>query len=991
MRLQLRFHHLLTTILALFLLSLTAAFLYFGHGRLVSMAEQNAGTIFAQIAARNAARLDTMLSQAGDLVRVQANLILHLERDAAGVVNNEHLLDNFIDIIARHDEIHGIYFGLDNEDFVQLIGVREEARLAASLGAPPRTWNAIRLITHDDAGRRSEHWRFIDADGALISERVQDTDYYPSSRPWFSVARDHAELQITEPYLFASSEEIGITLAQRFRGGGGVFAVDLRLHDLGQFIASDLRGQEGGVVVLDSLGRVLVFAFTPGLRDAVPTRPLQWPDDSGDPYLRALLTSRHNVSAADEIAGVHIASVNGQPFVYAERSVELRPGRSTRIAAFSPTAAFSAPILRLGEDLTLIAAGLLAIALPLGFIVARSASSAVSELADDAERIKRFDFSGNPRLGLLTHEFQALGSAQRLMKVSLQARTAELNDALHKLQTLVDHGLLLAAERDPERLLERIEEAAIQLTQADSAELYLQQGEGQLLNRHGERLNLDGDLPADSPAALCTQAIASGQPVLADKLEHDGRQHCALMLPLHTSGAELIGVLQLDNSRQHNGSRPFPTSVIQYAKAFAAQAATAFENHQLLKAQTSLIDAMVRILANAIDAKSPYTGAHCARVPVLATMLAEAACNSSEGKFATFNFSNAEEWREFRIGAWLHDCGKITTPAYVMDKATKLETLYNRIHEIRTRFEVLWRDARISALQATLQGEDAALAEAAFEQRIAQLADDFAFIAHCNLGSEAMDPAASERLQQIGAQRWQRHFDDRLGLSHTELAQRADTPPLSLPASETLLADQAWHIVPRPANQQFGPEQGFNMDVPTQLYNFGELYNLSILHGTLNAEERFKINEHVIQSILMLEALPLPSNLKRVPEYAGTHHETLIGTGYPRRLRGADLSIPARIMAIADIFEALTAADRPYKNAKKLSEAVDILVGYAAEQHIDAELLALFLRSGVHLDYARQYLPPTQIDSVDLDAVLGRLATQAQPPAGPETALSGSN
>ena len=229
-----------------------------------------------------------------------------------------------------------------------------------------------------------------------------------------------------------------------------------------------------------------------------------------------------------------------------------------------------------------------------------------------------------------------------------------------------------------------------------------------------------------------------------------------------------------------------------------------------------------------------------------------------------------------------------------------------------------------------------------------------------------------ERLLQIGAQPWQRHFDDSLGLSWEEQQRRlAHAPaPDSLPAAETLLADQPWHRSPRPSETLPDPAFGFQLAVPADAFNHGELHNLSVSRGTLTAEERFVINDHIVQTIVMLERLPFPPHLARVAEYAGTHHETLRGDGYPRRLRAEQLSIPARIMAIADIFEALTAADRPYKRAKPLSQALAILAGFRDRGHIDPDLFELFLTSGVYRRYAERFLSPDQIDAVEIAALL---------------------
>jgi hypothetical protein len=234
-----------------------------------------------------------------------------------------------------------------------------------------------------------------------------------------------------------------------------------------------------------------------------------------------------------------------------------------------------------------------------------------------------------------------------------------------------------------------------------------------------------------------------------------------------------------------------------------------------------------------------------------------------------------------------------------------------------------------------------------------------------------MAPEKVERLCRIAATPWQRHFDDRLGLSHMEVDRRV-TPAADLPATEPLLSDKPWHVIARPGGSHAYDGYGFQVAVPENLYNFGELYNLCIGRGTLTEEERFKINEHIMQTIVMLEDLPFPSHLRRVPEYAGTHHETLTGSGYPRKLDRDGLSVPARIMAIADIFEALTASDRPYKRAKTLSESIRILSFFRNDEHIDPDLFDLFLTSGVYRRYAERFLRPEQIDEVDIAAFLGR-------------------
>jgi HD-GYP domain-containing protein (c-di-GMP phosphodiesterase class II) len=376
------------------------------------------------------------------------------------------------------------------------------------------------------------------------------------------------------------------------------------------------------------------------------------------------------------------------------------------------------------------------------------------------------------------------------------------------------------------------------------------------------------------------------------------------------------------------------------------------------------------VVAGAIDAKSPYTHGHCQRVPEIARMLAEAAHESDDGSLADFRLSE-DEWYELHIASWLHDCGKVTTPEYVVDKATRLETIYNRIHEIRTRFELLWRDAEIEHLRALAEKpEDRNRLETLLEDRFAQIRDDYAFVAECNSGETIMDEDRIARLRTIGAQTWKRHLDDRIGLSSDELERKQRRPAPELPVLEPLLADKIEHLIERDGSPFGDNRHGFEMAVPEQLYNLGELHNLSVPRGTLTEEERFKINEHIVQTIEMLGRLPFPRELRRVPEWAGNHHEKLDGTGYPRRLSAERLSVPERIMAIADVFEALTAADRPYKAPKTLSQSLRIMAFFRDDGHICPELFELFLRSGTYLSYAEQYLEPEQIDEVDLGQFL---------------------
>lgn len=399
----------------------------------------------------------------------------------------------------------------------------------------------------------------------------------------------------------------------------------------------------------------------------------------------------------------------------------------------------------------------------------------------------------------------------------------------------------------------------------------------------------------------------------------------------------------------------------QLSKSLVSMSSSIKEYEQ---AQIKLMDSIVEVIAGAIDAKSEYTGGHCNRVPILTLMLAKKASLCEDEAFKDFKINNEDELREVTIAALLHDCGKVTTPEYVVDKATKLETIYNRIHEIRTRFEVVYRDLIIESFEKINNNEDKKEVEIWLKVEHDKLKNDFEFIANSNVGTEFMSSENKDRIYEISKRQWTRHFDDKLGLSREELLRMK--PKKS--NIENIIADKNEHIIPRTNfSKEEYEQQGFKLEVPEHLYNLGEIYNLTVERGTLTKEERYKIQEHIILSIKMLEQLPFPKQLKKVPEYAGAHHETLIGTGYPRQLKKEDMSIPARIMAVADIFEALSASDRPYKEGKKLSESIKILSFMVKDEHIDADIFKLFLTSGVYLDYAKAYLKPEQIDEVDIN------------------------
>ncbi|HEX7668901.1 MAG TPA: HD domain-containing phosphohydrolase, partial [Polyangiaceae bacterium] len=362
----------------------------------------------------------------------------------------------------------------------------------------------------------------------------------------------------------------------------------------------------------------------------------------------------------------------------------------------------------------------------------------------------------------------------------------------------------------------------------------------------------------------------------------------------------------------------------------ASQAGIALDNKLLLDGQRELLESFIKAIASAIDSKSPYTGGHCERVPILTEMLAAAACEATTGALANFQLDD-DEWYELRIAAWMHDCGKVTTPVHVMDKATKLETISDRIETVRARFEILKRDVEMGYLRAlSAPDADAAALGEERERRTAELDAELAFLEKANIGGEFLEPEKQAMILAIGERRY---------------------------------------------------VQG---DAERTLLSRDEVRNLTISRGTLTNDERLIINGHMVQTLKMLEALPFPRNLRNVPEYAACHHEKMDGTGYPRGIYAGDMSTPARIMAIADVFEALTAQDRPYKPAKKLSETMRIMGFMKRDNHLDPDLFNLFVTSGVYREYAKKYLPPALVDDVDEPALLAIAAKSFTAPDAEE-------
>ena len=539
------------------------------------------------------------------------------------------------------------------------------------------------------------------------------------------------------------------------------------------------------------------------------------------------------------------------------------------------------------------------------------------------------------------------------------AGAAPEQDLVLRLEQLNAIGASLSAERDIDRLLEAILTAAKTITRADGGTLYRVTEERtlrfEIVRTSSLRYYLGGTTGNPVPfypiqlykdgkpnqsmvaayAALTGKTVNIADAYTADGFDFSGtrafdtktgyRSKSFLTVPMRNHDNETIGVLQLINALEPSSGAivPFSPSDQRLAESLASQAAIALTNRMLINQLEQLFESFINLINSAIDEKSPYTGGHCQRVPALTMLLAEAVSETKDGPLRDFHMSEKDRY-ELKIAGLLHDCGKVTTPVHIVDKATKLESIFDRIQLIDTRFEVLKRDAELEALRKKhnfLEQKmrmEAAEEDKRLRDRLRQLDDDRKFLHACNIGGERMRDEDVDRVRRIGQYRWR---------------------------------DFAGH--------------------EAQFLSEDEVKNLTIRSGTLTEEERKVINHHIVATIRMLEALPWPKHLTKVPEYAGGHHERMDGKGYPKGLTREQMSVQARCMGIADIFEALTAKDRPYKKGKTLSESLEILGRMKLNNHVDPDLFDIFVRRKVYRRYAEMFLDAEQIDAVDESKIPG--------------------
>jgi len=844
--------------------------------------------------------------------------------------------------IANNPLIDAIYIGYGDGQFFLLRSLKNQA--VRDRFNPP---SGARMLVQSRAagadGKLQGEYLFYSSSGQLLLRRAEpDYVFDPRSRPWYVANHPPGWAKLSQPYVFFTTRQVGLTISLPSRSRTAVVGIDMVLDDLGAQL-DQMRISPGGqlalvnpqreVIVYPDMQQVLVQAEQ-GFR----FRTVQ---ALGEPSLMQLDALNAPVGQPQ------FMDVGGRETLGVVLPFDVWHGQPMKLLVTAPVHELLGDLRHKLTVMLWLIAGIVLVMLPLGWLAGARVGARLDHLTQRARQIARFDFSGTALQPTFIREVNQLADVMGDMSVTIQ-------HFLALSQTL-------AGERQMDQMLAQVLTRLIAATRCQAGAVYLWHATEQRMQLAGADA---GQGPPFEP-----QLVYPGVP----GLRQVGRGLSQMAVELRGRNGPLQGLLLLvypDDAGHRDDAFQ------RFAHQLSGMLAVSIETRQLIESQKTLFDAVIRLMADAIDAKSPYTGGHCERVPQLAALLADRMCADPQGPYADFTMTDDERY-EFRLGAWLHDCGKVTSPEHIVDKATKLEVIYNRIHEVRTRFEVLWRDAEIAHLRRLQEGADAAASAVDWAQAQQRLQEDFAFVAQCNVGGEFMADAAMARLQQIAAQTWLRHFDNRLGLASEELRRLQEVQPQAplLPVAESLLSDRPEHVVPwgerKPAVEKSDPnnKHGFDMVLPQARQNMGELYNLSIRRGTLTDEDRFKINEHIVQTLIMLRALPWPAHLARVPDIASTHHEKMDGRGYPRRLPGAQLTLLDRVMALADIFEALTAADRPYKAPKSLTESLRIMAFMCKDQHLDVELFRYFLHSGVWQEFAQRFMQAAQIDAVDVAAI----------------------
>ncbi|MFV8797798.1 HD domain-containing phosphohydrolase [Yersinia sp. LJYL362] len=961
-------HIQIAVLFTLLIVSIGTVIIIFSHSQLTKLTEISTNRQYQKTGEAIAAELDAvtrpMMMSVNILASMQITELSTLEQRMAFV-------DKFIEILKQNDYASAVYSAYPNGDLFMLRRLTDANRIL--FHAPEGAEWMIQSNRFLDS-LPEKRFIYLNEKRQVIAVMPRDNDNYdPRRRDWFILASASPALITSPIYIFKGTGEAGFTYSRRSKNNQAIIGLDVSLASLSQFLIRQNLPPGSQAIIINSRGEVI--ASLPKAQGNTANTGEQIP------VLQTLLNTQENSAESNNLKGNesnHSTLFEAQGKHWYGSIVDINnSGNKYQLVIATPASYLTADANSIRNHSTLIAFILLMLSLPLVWYFSRKISNPLIRLRQDADSISNLHFEDRESEHSMIEEVDELHKSMSKMKSTLKQ--------------FISMGNMLTAENNFFRQMQGLLSETTEIAAMTGGIIFLADKQEGRFTPTAFRWNGE-NIPVAEMASLSINEdnFTTFQPVLEGKtiagtlnkenifrqLEDFMQPYLPLRfvaVPMKTHDKQLLGFLLLFNPYQLNAERE--RSKIQLVNALVGSLSVSVETQQLLQEQKNLLNAFIELIAGAIDAKSAYTGGHCQRVPEITKMLARAAVNAKEGPFANFNLSE-NEWEELHTACWLHDCGKITTPEFVVDKSTKLELIYDRIHEIRMRFEVLKREREIDFLRRHTTVHANEVDQQLLAAELRQLDEDFYFIAHCNVGGEFMSDDAIARIQQIAGYCWTRTLDDNAGIAHEEQARKARQPATPLPVQEPLLADKKEHLIYRDNKNRRPEYYDFKLPEPTLLYNRGEIYNLSIRRGTLTEEDRYKINEHIMQTIVMLKKLPFPRTMANVPTIAGGHHERMDGKGYPYQLTYKQMSIPVRMMAIADVFEALTAADRPYKPGKLLSEALNIMINMVNENHLDRDLFILFLQSGIWHEYALAHLQADKVDSVDVAILLQKIGHQ---------------
>ncbi len=964
-------HIQIAALFTLLIVSIGIIIIAFGHSQLTKLTEISTNRQYQKTGEAIAAELDAvtrpMMMSVNLLASMQITELSTLEQRMAFV-------GKFIEVLQQNNYASAIYSAYPNGDLFMLRRLTEANRLL--FHAPEEAEWMIQSNRFLDS-LPEKRFIYLNKQQQVIAVMPRDNDNYdPRQRDWFILAAASPTLVTSPIYIFKGTGEVGFTYSRQAENKQAIIGLDVSLTSLSQFLIRQNLPPGSQAIIINSRGEVI--ASLPKTKE---TTVVAASEDKQVPVLQALLNiqksnlARNNTQVDEHPNSIMFEAKNQQWF---GSVVDINTnGNVYQLVIATPASYLTADANSIRNHSTFIAFILLMLGLPLVWYFSRKISKPLIRLRQDADSISNLYFEERELEHSVIEEVDELHKSMSKMKSTLKQ--------------FISMGNMLTTESNFHRQMQGLLSETTEIAAMTGGIIFLTDKDTGTFTPTAFRWNGE-NIPVAEMSSLqvekdnfsAFQQVLEGKTIVGtlnnenifNQLQDFLQPYLPLRfiaVPMKTHDDQLLGFLLLFNPYVLNAERE--RSKIQLVNALVGSLSVSVETQRLLQEQKNLLNAFIELIAGAIDAKSAYTGGHCQRVPEITKMLARAAINVKEGPFAHFNLSESE-WEELHTACWLHDCGKITTPEFVVDKSTKLELIYDRIHEIRMRFEVLKREKEITFLRrhATITASEAD--QQALADELHQLDEDFYFIAHCNIGGEFMSDEAIARIQQIASLHWTRTLDDNAGIAHEERIRKARHSTPSLPVQEPMLADKEEHIIYRDNKNKRPEYYDFKVQEPTFLYNRGEIYNLSIRRGTLTEEDRYKINEHIMQTIVMLKKLPFPRTMANVPVIAGGHHERMDGKGYPYQLTYKQMSIPVRMMAIADVFEALTAADRPYKPGKLLSEALNIMVNMVNENHLDRDLFILFLQSGIWHEYAVAYLQADKVDIIDISVLLQKVGHQ---------------